>query len=116
MKERMSIMERVVFVQWVKEGSQEAYVEAHKPGNLWPEVIADTQAAGISNYTGYIGGPGGRLVVGYFETPDFSRTEKALGESDANNRWAQKIVPLMESGGDISNGSMEFLRPIWRIA
>lgn len=108
-------MDRVVFVQWVKAGSQDAYVEAHKPGNLWPEVIADTQAAGISNYTGYIGGPDGRLVVGYFETPDLRATERALAESAANTRWAQKIVPLMESGGDISNGSMEFLRPIWRI-
>lgn len=108
-------MDRVVFIQWVRAGSQAAYIEAHKPGNLWPEVIADTQAAGIRNYTGYIGGPDGRLVVGYFETPDFKASEKALAESDANTRWAQKIVPLMESGGDISNGSMEFLTPIWRI-
>lgn len=108
-------MQKVVFIQWVKSGSQSAYVEAHKPGNLWPEVIADTQSAGISNYTGYIGGPEGRLVVGYFETPDLRATEEALAASDANTRWAQKIVPLMESGGDISNGSMEFMVPIWRI-
>ena len=108
-------MERVIFIQWVKQGSQHAYVDAHKPGNLWPEVIADSQSAGISNYTGYIGGPEGRLVVGYFETPNLAKTEAALAKSDANSRWAQKIVPLMESGGDISNGSMEFLTPIWRI-
>lgn len=108
-------MDRVVFIQWVKQGSQEAYVEAHKPENLWPEVIADTQAAGISNYTGFIGGPDGRLVVGYFETPNLRASEESLAASDANTRWAKKIVPLMESGGDISNGSMEFLTPIWRI-
>jgi L-rhamnose mutarotase len=108
-------MERVMFMQWVKRGSQQAYVEAHKPENLWSEVIEDTQSAGISNYTGYIGGPDGRLVVGYFETPNLAEANAFLAKSDANSRWAQKIVPMMESGGDISNGSMEFLTPIWRI-
>lgn len=109
------MLERVVFVQWVKAGRQKEYVDAHRPGNLWPEVITDTQTAGVHNYTGYIGGPEGRLIVGYFETPDLDKATRALAASDANTRWAQKIVPLMESGGDISNGSMDFLTPVWRI-
>ena len=47
-------MERVVFVQFIKEGCQEAYEKAHSPENLWPSIIAECQAAGMHNYTGYI--------------------------------------------------------------
>ena len=109
------MVERVTFMQWIKDGCQDDYVLAHSPGNLWPEVIEASQRAGMRNYTGYIGGPGGRLVVGYFETDDLERVTRELAENEVNRRWAQRIVPLMETGGDISNGSMEFLRPIWRI-
>jgi L-rhamnose mutarotase len=109
------MLQRVMFMQWIKEGSADAYVDAHRPENLWPEVVADTQTAGIRNYTGFIRGPGRRLVAGYFETPDLGAATRGLAASDANARWADKIVPLMETGGDISNGSMEFLTPIWRI-
>ncbi|MBK5237908.1 MAG: L-rhamnose mutarotase [Actinomycetales bacterium] len=109
------MLERVTFMQWVKPEFREAYIDAHRPENLWPEVMDDTQAAGIQNYTGFIGGPGGRLVVGYFETPDLQKATKALAASKANTEWAEKINPLMETGGDISNGSMEFLSKIWRI-
>ena len=108
-------MQRVAFLQWIKLGNADAYVDAHRPGNLWPEVIEASQAAGMHNYTGFIGGPDGRLVVGYFETPDLDRVMAELATNEVNARWARKIVPLMETGGNISDGSMEFLRPIWRI-
>ena len=38
-----------------------------------------------------------------------------LAKSDVNTEWSKIINPLMETGGDVSNGSMEFMRPIWRI-
>lgn len=109
------MVQRVVFIQKVKEGSQEKYIEAHSPGHIWPEIISECQAAGMSNYTGYIGGPDGRLVVGYFEVDDIDKMNEYLANSQINTDWAKIIVPLMETGGDIANGSMEFMRPIWRI-
>lgn len=107
------MVDRIIFMQWIKDGNQEEYVEAHK--NIWQEVIEDHKAAGIRNYTGYIGGPDDRLVVGYFETDDFEETTAFLAQSDANTRWAEMITPLMETGGDMSDGSMEFMKPLWRI-
>lgn len=108
-------MERVAFMQWIKDGCQDAYVHAHSPGQLWPEIVDASQKAGMHNYTGFVGGPDGRLVVGYFETPDLQRVWRDLAGNDVNLRWSKQIVPLMETGGDISNGSMEFLKPIWYI-
>jgi L-rhamnose mutarotase len=107
--------QRAAFLQWIKRGNVDAYLDAHRPANLWPEVTESCRAAGMHNYTGFNGGPDGRLVVGYFETPDLNRTLAELAANPVNARWARKIVPLMETGGDISNGSMEFLLPIWRI-
>jgi L-rhamnose mutarotase len=108
-------MERVVFVQFIKEGCQEAYEKAHSPENLWPSIIAECQAAGMHNYTGYIGGKDGRMVVGYFEVESHQKMIDYLAKSDVNTEWSKIVNPLMETGGDVSNGSMEFMRPIWRI-
>jgi len=108
-------MERVAFMQWIKDGCQEDYVQAHSPGRLWPEIVEASQQAGMHNYTGFVGGPGGRLVVGYFETPNLEQVWRELAGNEVNQRWSEGIVPLMETGGDISNGSMEFLKPIWYI-
>ncbi len=108
-------LQRAAFAQWVRQDSVQAYAEAHAPGRLWPEVIAECQRVGMRNYTGFAGGPGGRLVVGYFETEDLDRVIRETAASEVNARWAATIVPLMESGGDISNGSMDFLRPVWHI-
>jgi L-rhamnose mutarotase len=69
----------------------------------------------MHNYTGFIGGPNRRLVVGYFETSNLERVWSELAGSEVNQRWSAGIVPLMETGGDISNGSMEFLEPVWFI-
>jgi L-rhamnose mutarotase len=106
-------LQRVAFVQWVKPGMQQRYRDAH--AHLWPEVVDASRAAGMANYTGFIGGPDGRMVVGYFETPDLAAVEREMATNAVNVRWARTIVPMMETGGDISNGSMEFLEPIWRI-
>ena len=108
-------MERVVFVQFIKEGCQEAYEKAHSPENLWPSITSECQAAGMHNYTGYIGGKDGRMVVGYFEVESHQKMIDYLAKSDVNTEWSKIINPLMETGGDVSNGSMEFMRPIWRI-
>lgn len=108
-------MERVVFVQFIKEGCQQAYEKAHSPENLWPTIIAECKAAGMQNYTGYIGGKDSRMVVGYFEVESVQKMTEFLANSEINSQWSKIITPLMESGGDVANGSMEFMRPIWRI-
>ena len=108
-------MQRVAFVQWVKPEWRDRYVDAHSAENLWPDIVLATQESGASNYTGFIGGPDGRLVVGYFETPDLEAMMRDLGSREVNARWAARMTPMLDSGGDLANGSMEFLTPIWRI-
>jgi L-rhamnose mutarotase len=107
------MVQRVVFVQWIKDGCQDQYIEHHK--NIWPEMIKECQVAGMTNYTGYIGGDDGRLVVGYFEVESVEKMNDYLAKSSVNTEWSKIITPLMETGGDVANGSMEFLTPLWRI-
>ena len=94
---------------------RDPFEKAHSPENLWPSIIAECQAAGMHNYTGYIGGPDNRMVVGYFEVESVEKMNEYLSKSSINTEWSKIITPLMETGGDVSNGSMEFMRPIWRI-
>jgi L-rhamnose mutarotase len=92
------MLQRVVFAQWVKAGSQNTYIEAHSPNHIWPEIVSECQAAGMTNYTGFIGGPNGRLVVGYFEVEDIDKMNDYLAKSKVNTEWSKKIVPFMETG------------------
>jgi L-rhamnose mutarotase len=55
------------------------------------------------------------MVVGYFEVDSMEKMIEYLSKSEINSRWSAKISPMMLTGGDAANGSMEFMRPIWRI-
>ena len=53
---------------------------------VWPELLADMRAAGISNYSIFADGP---ELFGYLECDDWGATNAALGTSDANRRWQE---------------------------
>jgi L-rhamnose mutarotase len=55
------------------------------------------------------------MGVGYFEVESVEKMNEYLSKSEINTEWSKIITPLMETGGDVANGSMEFMRPIWRI-
>jgi L-rhamnose mutarotase len=94
-------MERLCFTFEVYPGQEAEYKKRHD--EIWPELVADIQAAGFTNYSLF---RRGTQVVGYVEcVPDVATAFAALGSSDANARWAtwfeDVIVELVDEQGEL---------------
>jgi len=83
--------ERSAFVLRVKPDKIDAYVEAHR--NVWPEMLAALQRAGIRNYTIF---RAGTAVFGYFESDDLARAAAYLDAQDVSTRWQDTMAELLE--------------------
>jgi L-rhamnose mutarotase len=94
-------MERLCFTFEIYEGTEDEYKKRHD--EIWPELTADIERAGFKNYSLF---RRGTQIVAYVEChPDAKSAFAALGDSDANRRWAEwfreVIVNLTDNKGEI---------------
>ena len=76
-------MERVCFELRVRADRLDEYRERHTA--VWPEMLAALRDAGWRNYSLFLRGDG--LLIGYLETEDFERAQRAMGATEVNARW-----------------------------
>jgi L-rhamnose mutarotase len=103
-------MERLCFTFEVHPGKEAEYKQRHD--EIWPELVADIQAAGFENYSLF---RRGTQVIGYVECePDVATAFAKLGTSDPNARWAtwfeDVIVALVDE-----NGELFTLAEVWHL-
>ena len=79
----------------VKDGYRDEYIRRHR--EVWPEVLAEQQRAGITKMAIYMKGP--NLFL-YMEVDDYAKAVRMLSQSPAALRWEEYMAPLMESNGD----------------
>ena len=84
-------MQRVAFLLQIKPGKIEEYEEAHR--HVWPEMIAELEAAGVNEYS--IFRRGLQLFL-FMRTADFDRTQEYLARSAVNLRWQEAMAPLFD--------------------
>jgi L-rhamnose mutarotase len=98
---------------WVLEilpGCEDEYQKRHD--EIRPDVVAETQAAGIRNYTIF---RHGLTLFGYFETDNLERSIKLLCEGEANKRWDEYMGPIMKVEIDPTTNFPYLLPKIWRM-
>lgn len=83
-------MTRVCFQFHVRPEHLPLYLQRHR--EVWPEMLAELAAAGISNYS--IFHAGGGQMIGYYETVDAARTDEYLAQSAVAARWDADMQPL----------------------
>jgi len=87
-------MERLCFTFDIRPGSEAEYQRRHD--EIWPELVADIQAAGLKNYTLF---RRGTQIIAYAEChPDVATAFGKLGPSEANARWSkwfEEIIPRL---------------------
>jgi len=88
-------MDRVSFLMHVKDGYQDEYIRRHR--EVWPEVLADQQRAGIKKMAIYMNGSDLFL---YMEVEDYAKAVQLLSQSPASIRWEEYMAPIMESDDD----------------
>jgi L-rhamnose mutarotase len=88
-------MDRVSFVMRVKDGHRDEYIRRHR--EVWPEVLAEQQRAGISKMAIYM--KGSTLFL-YMEVEDYAKAARILSQSPAALRWEEYMAQIMEDDGN----------------
>jgi L-rhamnose mutarotase len=88
-------MDRVSFLMRVKDGHQDEYIRRHR--EVWPEVLAEQQRAGIKKMAIYM--KGSDLFL-YIEVEDYAKAVRSLSQSPAALSWEEYMAPIMADVGD----------------
>ena len=83
-------MQRIAFTMHIRPGTQEEYRRQHQA--VWPELLADLNAAGCHNYSIYLRGT---ELFAYMEVEDFPTFLRKMGESQADQRWQAHMGDIL---------------------
>ena len=91
-------MKRNAFTMKLFEGWESEYRKRHD--EIWPELVRELKAAGISNYSIYLDRSTGTLYA-YQELTD-DNTSDDLAAKEVMQRWWKHMGDIMESNSDNS--------------
>jgi L-rhamnose mutarotase len=98
--------QRICFCLQVKPERLAEYKEIHR--SVWPEMLDALRAAGWGNYSLFLRDDG--LLIGYLETPDFTRAISEMAKTDVNRRWQRHMADFFV--GEPGLNADERMRPI----
>jgi L-rhamnose mutarotase len=103
-------VERICFKFEIYPGQEAEYKRRHD--EIWPELVADIKAAGLSNYSLF---RSGQQIVAYVECdPDAATAFAKLADSEANARWAKWFEDVIVALTD-EDGNMDTLDEVWHL-
>ena len=89
-------MERVCFLLHVRPDRLDEYRARHR--EVWPEMLDALRDAGWRNYSLFLGDDG--LLVGYVEVADFEAAQRAMAQTEVNDRWQRDMAPFFDARAD----------------
>ena len=102
-------MPRICFQLQVKPDRLDEYRARHR--DVWPEMLAALRSAGWRNYSLFLRGDG--LLIGYLETDDFAAAQRAMGETEVNDRWQRDMAPFF--GERVDEGGFQTLEEVFHL-
>ncbi len=104
-------MQRLCFTFQIQPGTAQEYKRRHD--EIWPELVAELKAAGLSNYSLFR--LGDDRIVAYVECePDAATSFGALAHAEANNRWSAWFEDVIVSLTD-EQGNLHALEEVWHL-
>eukprot|EP01052_Picozoa_sp_SAG31_P027765 SAG31_NODE_2626_length_5353_cov_5.529692_2_plen_116_part_00 len=85
--------DRAFFKLKVKAGHEQEYVDRHK--NVWPQVKADLQAAGVKEMSIWMDG---RDIFLMMVCADYKAATKFLDGSPTSVKWEEYMEEIMQAG------------------
>jgi len=89
-------VERVCFLLQVRPERLDDYRERHR--EVWPDMLDALRDAGWRNYSLFLRDDG--LLVGYLETDDFDASQRAMAQTEVNERWQRDMAPFFDARAD----------------
>lgn len=90
-------MERVCFLLKVKSDRLGEYKKRHE--SVWPDMLRALRETGWHNYSLFLRDDG--LLVGYFETPNYTKALEGMAAREVNERWQREMSGFFENLGDL---------------
>jgi L-rhamnose mutarotase len=89
-------VERVCFLLHVRPDRLDEYRARHR--EVWPEMLDALRDAGWRNYSLFLGDDG--LLVGYVEVDDFEAAQRAMAQTEVNDRWQRHMAAFFDARAD----------------
>jgi L-rhamnose mutarotase len=89
-------MERVCFLLHVRPDRLDEYRARHR--EVWPEMLDALRDAGWRNYSLFLDDDG--LLIGYVEVDDFEAAQRAMAQTEVNDRWQRDMAPFFDARAD----------------
>ena len=102
-------MERVCFLLHVRPDRLDEYRARHR--EVWPDMLDALRDAGWRNYSLFLGDDG--LLVGYVEVDDFEAAQRAMAQTEVNDRWQRDMAPFFDARAD---HALERLEEVFHLA
>jgi L-rhamnose mutarotase len=103
-------MERYCFKMVVLPGREGEYERRHD--EIWPELVAEIEAAGVRNYTLF---RRGLEVIAYCEChPDAATAFGKLAQSEVNARWSEYFGDVLDQFVD-ADGNLLEASEVWHL-
>lgn len=100
------------FVLQVRPELLTDYRERHAA--VWPEMLRALRDAGWSDYSIFARKDG--LIVGYVETPDLAEAQRAMAQTEVNERWQADMARFFVGlGGQSADEGFEVLDLIFHL-
>ena len=103
-------MERICFTFEIYPGKEAEYKRRHD--EIWPELVAAIQDAGIKNYSLF---RRGTQIIAYAECePDAATAFGKVGATEVNARWAKWFEDVIVQLTD-ENGQLFRVDEVWHL-
>lgn len=103
-------MQRIGFLIRVKPEKLDEYNRLH--ADVWPELLAELKAAGMSNYSLWLRPDG--LEFGYLECQDWDAACKYLDGSQVHTRWQEFMQDFLDTPAEGKGGQpIEMLQQVF---
>lgn len=103
-------MQRICFLMDVIPGREDEYQRRHD--EIWPELVAELQEAGVRNYTLF---RRGTTVIAYAEChPDAATAFGRVGAAEVNARWSEWFADVLARHTDENGGLIE-ASEVWHL-
>ena len=106
----MAAVQRVATFMQVEAGMEDRYREEHQ--NVWPEILEQIEQVRIRNYSIFMRG---RDLYSYFEVEDLDSAMATLAADPVNQRWQERMAPLMDVGSGVRDGSTVCLEEVFHL-
>jgi L-rhamnose mutarotase len=103
-------VQRICFLMEIVPGQEAEYERRH--AEIWPELVAALQDAGVRNYTLF---RRGTSVIAYAEChPDAATAFGKVGATEVNRRWAQWFTNVLATHTD-AEGNLIEATEVWHL-